>query len=317
MSFTSARIVGKSVDPVEYLSIPDVTERGHADYPMSSTTLRNFGSCPSRFRSGYIPPDSKAKGFGRLLDCMDLTADQFTKRYAIQPLEYVNEDGDKKKWNNNAQVCREWKQLRVAEGKEVVTMTDVKACEAAVARLRSDDILNAFLLSSDCQVWVQGDWQDEATGLSVPCRCLIDCVPRLDTEFAKALGDLKTTRNGSLMVFQRWCFQAGYHVQAAFDMDLYVAATGEDRVSWCWLVQENFEPWETARRLCSQDLLTLGRATYQRLLANYCQCLKSGKWPSYDDHDEAAQGWSIVEPEPFMAEKEAFAPHFQFEEPEE
>jgi hypothetical protein len=248
---------------------------------------------------------------------MMLTPHQFTSRYAIQPLEYVNEDGDKKKWNNNAHTCRDWKTLRTAEGKEVVTTTDVKACEAAVNRLRADDILNAFLTASDCQVWVEGDWQDEATGLSVPCKCLIDCVPRLDTEFAKALGDLKTTRNGSLLVFQRWCFSAGYHVQAAFDTDLYVAATQEDRPSWCWLVQENFEPWEPARRLCSQDLLTLGRATYQRLLANYCQCLKNGRWPDYDATDEAVQGWSIVEAEPFLAEREAFAPHFQFEEEED
>lgn len=316
MSFINATIVGKSVNPLAYFALPDGLERGHAEWPMSSSSLRAFGACPSRWLAGYEPPDSEAKEFGRLLDCMVLTPDQFTRRYAVQPLSYENEDGEKKRWNNNANVCREWRQLRIAEGYEIVTDTDVRACEEAVERLRADDILNAFLTASDCQVWVSGDWQDEATGLSVPCRCLIDCVPRLETEFAKALGDLKTGRNAALLPWQRWCFQAGYHVQGAFDMDLYVAATGEDRVSWCWLVQENYAPWEPARRLMSQDFLTLGRATYRTLLANYCQCLKAGKYPSYDDHDEAAQGWSLVEPSPWMATEEQFAPHFQFEDAE-
>lgn len=313
MNFINAQIVGKSVNPLDYFNMPEGAERGHASWPMSSSSLRAFGSCPSRWLAGYEPPDSDAKEFGRLQDCLILTPDQFTARYAIQPAEYESEDGPKK-WNNNAKVCRAWTQQRLAEGKEVVTATDVAAGAEAESRLRSDDILNAFLTASDCQVWVAADWQDEPTGLTVPVKCLIDCVPRLETEFAKALGDLKTSRNASLMAWQRWCFQAGYHVQGAFDLDLYVAATGEDRVSWCWLVQENYPPWEPARRLMSQDFLTLGRATYQSLLANYCQCLRHGRWPSYDDHDESAQGWSLVEPSPWMATEEQFAPHFQFEE---
>lgn len=313
MSFTNARIVGREVNPVDYFK--QEASRGTADYAMSSSLLRNFGECPARFLGGYEPPESKAKEFGRLLDCLILTPGQFSARYAIQPAEYESDDGPKK-WNNNAKVCRAWTLEQAERGLEVVTNSDMLEAESAMKRLRADDILNSFLAASDCQIWVEGEWQDEPTGLAIPCRCLIDCVPRLDTEWAKCLGDLKTTRNASIPAWQRWCFQAGYHVQAAFNRALYVAATGEDRPSFCFIVQENFLPWEPARRLMSEDFMALGTAASTTLMSNYCQCLKNGKWPSYDDTDESVQGWTLVQPEPFMSERAAFAPRFNFDEEE-
>jgi hypothetical protein len=136
-------------------------------------------------------------------------------------------------------------------------------------------------------------------------------VPRADTEFSSCLGDLKSTRSAALIPWARHCYDMGYYIQAAFNTDLYVAATGEDRNTFCFILSENYEPFEPARRMLSQDFLTLGRAEYRRLLGLYAKCLKSNHWPSYDDTDEAIQGWSVVEAEPWMASKEQFAPVFE------
>lgn len=314
MSFINAKIVGKSVNPLDYFK-PE-GERGTADFVMSVSALKNFGQSPSRFLAGYCPPDSEAKEFGRLFDTMLLSSEQFTSRYAIQPQEYVNEKGQKKPWSNNANVCREWVGSRKSEGKEVVTKSEVEECIAARDRLFSDDILNSFLSSCDTQVWVRADWEDEATGLNIPFQALIDLVPRLETEWAKNLGDLKSTKNAAPVPWTRWCWQAGYHIQAAAYRDIYCAATQEDRPSFVFLLVENFPPWEPGRRLMAQDFMDLGTAAYQRLLSGYCQCLKTGKYPAWDDSDESVQGWTLVAPTPWMATEEQFAPHFNFEETE-
>jgi len=313
LSFQNVKIEGVSVNPLHYFETK--AERGNPALPMSSGSLKTFSHCPSRWRAGYNPPDSDAKEFGRLLDCIILTPEQFKDRYSIQPATYKSDDGDKP-WNNNSKSCRAWNAEQIASGKEIVKESELSQCRAALKRMKEDDKIVAFSEASDKQVWMSGQWKDEKSGITIPIKCLIDYVPRKDSEFAKCLGDLKTTRNAQLMPWQRWCFQAGYHVQAAFNTDMYVAASGEDRNTFCFILQENYEPWETAKRILSQDFLTLGRSAYRTMLENYCQCIKHDRWPSYDDHDEAIQGWSLVSPEPFMADREAFAPKYEFEESE-
>jgi len=324
MSFHNVKVMSKDTNPLDYLR--QESTRGKLALPMSSGSLRTFSHCPSRWRAGYESPDSEAKQFGRLLDCRLLTPEQFEARYAIQPEKYKSEDGADKPWNNNAKVCRAWVADQMAAGREVVKRSEVNACDVARGRMMLDEVIKAFSECSNKQVWLAGEWKDDATGLVVPVKCLIDYVPRKDTEFANCLGDLKTTRNAEHMAWQRWCYQAGYFIQAAFNIAMYVAATGEDRNTFCFILQENYEPWETAKRMLSQDFLALGTAAFTTMLENYCACLKYDRWPGYDDHDEAGvltdmpieirpqsiQGWSWVRPDSRMAEREAFAPHFNF-----
>ena len=255
-----------------------------------------------------MSPDSDAKDFGNLLDTLVLTPEKFDKRYVQQPSTYRNEKKEEKPWNNNANACRAWHEEQ--QGKQVVSHKELTAAIAAKDRLLKDDLIASFIAASDKQVLVQAQWHDDETGLTVPVRCLMDLVPRLDSEFSKTVGDLKTTRTAALQSFSRDVFKMGYHIQAAFDLDLLVAATGEDRCSWVFVIQESYPPWQTGRRLLSEDFLALGRAEYQRILGLYCRCLKAGVWPGYDDTDEAIQGWSLVAPEPWMAMHEQFSPHF-------
>lgn len=306
--FQNARIVCRNANPEAYHNQDSAP--GTKGFAVSSGSLRTFAQCPARFRSGYRPPESAAKDYGSLLDCMVLTPELFVERYAVQPENYENEKGDVKPWNNNAKVCRQWRKKH--EGLEIVTASELATAKAAKSKLSEDSIISDWLAACDFQTWVAGEWKDEETDLVVPVRCLIDCEPRPDTEFSKCLGDLKTTRNAALIPWQRFCYQMGYYIQAAWDIDLYVAATEQDRNTWCWILQENYEPWQTARRMMSQDFLTLGRAEYRQAMSNYCQCLKSGVWPGYDDHDEAVQGWSLVSPMPWMSSEAQFAPKYEF-----
>ena len=312
MSFQNCKIVEVNANPAKYLA-GNGAKRGDQGLIVSSSTLRTIAQCPSRWLAGYESPDSEAKDYGSLLDLLALTPERFDERYIVRPETYTNKDKETKPWNSNATVCRDWSELQSAAGKEIVRKDAVLEVQAAVAELKADEILNAFVEASDKQVWVTGEWLDEGTGLIIPVQCLVDLVPRRDTEFAKCLGDLKTTRNAGVRVWQRWCATAGYHVQAAFNTDLYMAAInpernkdGEERNTFCFVVQENYAPFQIARRMLSdlsgiETLFGIGRTFYQSALKKYARCLKTGNWPCYDDTPLAIQGWTPIEAEPWMA----------------
>lgn len=339
---TTARIVAVGANPESYHA--QVVERGDPKWIMGSGSLREFDRCPDRWLRGYENPDTKAKEWGSLLDCLLLTPEQFESRYAERPATYTHykmvcpECGsvsDAKScrkchvdrlrtrfdddWNALAKECKEWKEQQ--EGKVIVTAEQCEEAHKAKGRLLADPILAGFIGACDTQVWIASEWHDPDTGLVIPCRALPDFVARADSEFPKVCGDLKTTRNASPMAWQRWCYQAGYHVQAAFHLDQLQAAKPEEvRDSWVFVVQENFPPYQIGRRMLSQDFLQLGRLTYQRALRNYCLSLKNNIWPDYDAHDEALQGgWTLVEPLPWMVNEDEFAPHqmFEYNEPEQ
>lgn len=298
MSFQNCKIIGAGVNADEYHG--QTAERGSKEFVMSPSSLKLFNECPARWKAGYAPPDSDAKDWGNLLDTLLLTPKQFDSKFAVKPLTYKSSGAKKsgpiedKPFNANSTLCKEW--IAAQNGKTIISTKDLIEAVAALKRLRADETIAAFLDASDCQVHVKGEWRDKATGLVIPVQCLIDCVPRKDSEFQKSLGDLKSTRNAGLRPFARWCFTAGYHVQAAFDLALYCAATGEDRSDWIFLVQENYAPYETGRRLLSQDFLQIGRQTYEAALKRYARCVQSGVWQGYDQPEE----FSLVAPEPWM-----------------
>jgi len=270
-------------------------ERGSPEYTMSPSSIRAFIGCPSRWRAGYEPPDSEAKDFGNLLDCLVLTPEQFDKRYAIKPSTYKDaKTGEDKPWNGNGNVCKAW--IEEHAEFEVVSRDGLANAQSAANRLSKDETIASFLKASERQVHVIGQWHDKATGLIIPVQCLIDCVPSAKSEFQKCLGDLKTTRNAAQRPFGRWCYTAGYHVQAAFDIALYTAATGEDRTDWIFLLCENYAPWETGRRMLGQDLLQIGTQTFEHALSLYAQCLATGNWIGYDAPEE----FSVINAEPWQ-----------------
>lgn len=318
MSFVKAKILGVNIAPEVYHK-PQENPRGTHEHKMSPSSIRAFGSCARKWRDGFELEDSDAKDWGNLIDTLVLTPQFFKDRYAVHPDTYYDEkSGEDKKWNWNSKVCKEWRDEH--EDMEHLSKEDHLEASNAVVKLRDDPAIANFLDVSEKQVMVEGFWQDKQTGLTIPVRCLIDLVPKGDSEYGNAAGDLKTTRNAALSPFQRDTFKNGYHIQAAFDLDLLNAATGQTRKEWRLVLLENVPPFQTGKRLMtdneqdSANFIELGRHMYRRLLNNYCVCLATGVWPSYDDHDEAIEGWSPLRADSWMADSAMFAPKFQLPE---
>ena len=315
MSFQNAKIGTAGTNPRDYHG-QVIRHRGDKDYWASPSMLREFDTCASRWRAGYSGPDSDAKDYGNVLDCMVTTPGAFDKFYAVQPETYAAPAthakvkkgeinfGDPLPWNANASVCQEWEELQ--GGREIISNKIHSAAVTALTVLNCDDFISNLLIISAFQVQVNAEWVDKATGLSIPVRCLIDMVPDVGSvRFGNCLADLKSARSAHPAAWPKHCFELGYHVQAAMNLDMYSAATGEDRNTFLHVVSENYPPFQPARSMMSAELVELGRAKYRRCLAKYAQCLATDQWPGYEAGQQVIDGFTLCEPPRWAALQEA------------
>ena len=283
--------------------------RGHAAFAMSRGELMEFNRCPHRWLMGYKSEETKSTEWGTLLDCLALTPERFDDEFAVTPETYPatpkrkDDPIEQKPWNKNATYCKEWEDGQ--DGKIVVKSELMTAAQEAVKVLIADGDICELLRQSEKQVMVVGEYKDADSGISIPVKGLLDLLPNLNRRFGKSIADLKSCVNGSPHPWTRTVFERGYHVQGAFYLDLYVAATGEDRIDFLHVLQESFAPWETGKRILSQEFIELGRLTYLTALKRYCQCLLTNQWPGYDSEGRMVlNGWNLTQPEAWMVGRE-------------
>ena len=314
-TFTNAKVIQTAADAALYHA--QTAERGTLGFQVSQGMLREFDRCPLRWVRGYTPPDGKAKAWGSMLDCLLLTPEEFEWRYPLRPDTYpapathekvkkgLITAGDPLPWNANAAICKEWE--ATMEGRSTIKSATLFDLQQSVKRLRADAAIEDVLGASANQVWVRADYHDAATGLVIPCKGLIDGVPFPGTPVLEhCLWDLKSTRSALPEAWVKWVYQTGLHVQAAWYLDMYNAATGEERSTWLWILQENFPPWEVGRRMASQAFIELGRLFYRSALARYAKCLSTGVWPGYDSipgQRQSLGGWTDVVPLQWMLDR--------------
>ena len=292
MSWQDCKIVGANTDPDVYKR--DDKTRGDKDFAMSRGALMAFLECPSKWVAGVDTEPTPATEWGSLIDCMILTPNEFEKRYLIVEPEYLRIDGgwkpkQQEQWRKDHPGCEPIKEKKLEEPR------------AALARFKQDQRAMALLTCSETQVMVIGTWNQG--GVLIPCKGLIDIAPKPSAPpmFASALADLKTGRTANPIAWRKEVYKHSYHVQAAFYLDMYNAATGEKRDSFLNVIQESTKPYEIGRRFLSAEYIQLGRATYQGAFTLYADCLKSNTWPSYDDMAKTTiEGWASCEPEPWM-----------------
>jgi hypothetical protein len=134
------------------------------------------------------------------------------------------------------------------------------------------------LLATPGPIEVAALWRDEATG--------IWCKARLD-KFIKGVFalDFKTARDASPIEFEKVVYNLGYFQQAAWYIDGFKAATGEE-TDLQLVVTESEPPHLTAVYAIDDDALDAGRSLNRELLGQYASCLRSGVWTGYGPGDK-------------------------------
>lgn len=315
----NAKLIGSGVSYETYSRQDPEAPRGHRKYIMSRGELMEFAHCPARWLKGYKGEDTKATDWGSLIDCLVLTPKEFEKRYAVSPATFEDETnkcptcggladskkckkcGDvrvpvkvQKPWNNQTTTCKEWNAEREKEGKIVVKATEKAEADAALAALAKDEQASSIIESSDTQVMVIGEYHIE--GITIPLRCLIDLLPYPTSIFNQSLADFKTARGANLDFWAKQIDDNDYDAQAALELDLYNAACPKDpRIEFRHVIQENYAPWQTGRRILTEENLVIGRGKYQSALQRYAECLQTGSWPDYET-GLGKDGWSYQPP---------------------
>jgi hypothetical protein len=305
--FSTAQIVGEGVS-IETYKRQDA-KRGDRAFIMSRGELVEFNTCPIRWRNGYREDGTKETEWGSLVDCVLLDNDNFYDRYAIAPAEYpVTKKGvctgEMKPWNWNATFCDEWRAAEEARGKEVIKAERYSAAVQAVEVLKADEDVFTLLRCSKKQVMIQGVYHDADTQIDVTVRGLIDLLPL--EHFTDSLVDLKTCNSAAPRPWAKAVYDYAYDQQAALYLDLYNAATGEDRNIFRHVIQESYPPYQFEKRMLSTDFIRIGRTRYVKALKRYCACLQSGVWTGYDCDETAPpnepiiDGWRTIAPAIWM-----------------
>jgi len=284
----NAQLVGFNIPPSHYET--ETEQRGSPALTVRAHILGEILRNAQRWVKGYESPESKSKKFGAVLDCALLTPAQWPKRYAVIPADAPKKPTkaqvNAKKPSPESVAAIEWWGDFIASNPGEIIPQDLNASvHSAMNRLREDKLIADLIECSHHSVMVTADWKDPVTGLVVPLKALIDIVPPDDHPvFGGSMWDLKSTMNASPRSFSRDAQKYNYGIQGAFYMDLWNAATGEQRHDFGHIVIENFHPYEfrTPPPLLSQRFLGHGNALYQRALSIYCKALSTGEWPSYD-----------------------------------
>lgn len=302
----NSKIVGNNISSDAYLRQELGVARGHPQFVMHRSELMLFASCPSRWLAGYTFKDTDATFFGSLFDCLVTSPLQFADRYIEQPKTYPAskrhpkviagdiEEGDPVPWSSQSKWCKQW--LREHKDKESVVAEDLEEARQATKRFTSDPKIKELLDCSDKQVMCIAEYHDESTGFVIPTKVLIDLAPKNTSSYRKGIGDIKTIRNAA---HKQWLYaidDRDYDAQGAFNLDHYNAATGEQRTEFYFPLCENVFPFEPGRRMIEASYIEEGRKKYLAALRLYCQCLKTNKWPGFDD-DSPWNGWTLCEPD--------------------
>lgn len=111
----------------------------------------------------------------------------------------------------------------------------------------------------------------------VLCRAMFDHAPE---DPRQPLWDLKTTTDASPEAVQRAVMGYGYDVQAAHYLEVWKAATGEDRAFQFMFIEKD-APHEISIVRLGGDSLTMAMKRTARAREMWGHCLKSGVWPGY------------------------------------
>lgn len=244
----------------------------HAFEAVSKSRLWKFAKNPRKWLATKDKPFKPTldMAWGSLVDCLVLQPDELGECFAISPYD-----------DFRSKEAREW---RDAETREIITDATLEAAREAAEVIEAHDIAADILFESATQLSCLAEAEME--GYAFKSKCRIDILP--GGEYSDCIVDLKTT--ASLDWIGKTAADFGYHVQAAFYLDLYNAceqdrATNEGerpqlRSRWLHIWQEREAPYEIAVTEMDPDDIAKGRAWYMDALALWCRCHRDGRFPS-------------------------------------
>ncbi len=216
---------------------------------------------------GRFQKESAALDFGRAFHSLAL---EDKIEFAIRPDVYPTKEGDKP-WNGNATFCKDW--LAAQDGALVINRTNYETLSDMRGAVKP---YLSFQHGCQCEISVFS----EREGLPVKVR--VDCLPGGEDQ---PVVDLKTCRSAHPEQFMRDALRMGYHIQAAYTLDL-LAKAGIKRKEFRFIAVETEAPYAVCV-LRFQDIgmsaLRMGRARYRAIFNRIAEAHRTGRWEGYGE----------------------------------
>jgi|AntAceMinimDraft_11_1070367.scaffolds.fasta_scaffold01642_12 hypothetical protein len=245
--------INRNISELEYHAFPAI----------SKSTLWKFAKNPAKWHKTREIPfvQTDAMIWGSLVDCLILQPHELAKCFSVSPFsDFRTKD------------AQTWRKSQL---NPVITSETLNEASKAAELVKGHHFAGALLDGADTQVSCVGPLKSIGVG-----KCRLDLVPQ--GEFADTLVDLKTTN--SLDKMPSTIADFGYHVQAAWYLDLYNLCTSEKRDRWKLIFQESSAPYEIAVVELDRADIAIGRAWYLTALEQWRHSIETGHYPSpWDD----------------------------------
>jgi hypothetical protein len=256
-----------------YYDLPESVYR--ADEAVSQSLLKEFGesATPLHFKTRDPKEPTEDMEFGTVMHAAILTPELLHSVYYERPDTYPAEVKGKKvekKWNGNADWCREW----IEKHSDRIILTKDKAARIAPIRERVLQIPEFAAALEVGKTEVAHFRFSREFGLMLKCRVDLEAT---DSGGETWLFDLKKVQSGCAIErdFRKQAYNLGYDIQAAS----YLEITGANH--FVFVVFDDDKPFDAIMWKPDSEFINHGKERWRSLLARYSACVREDKWPGY------------------------------------
>lgn len=245
--------------------VKNTNEEYHSGEGVSKSDLDLIHACPEKYRYKKDHPgddQTPALLFGSAVHKLILEPEGFYDEYAVFP------DCDKRTKDGKAMYHNFLDRLNgrteIAES-DLAVMLSMR--DAVMQHSKARTLLTGGVTETSYY------WKDLRTGTL--CKCRPDKVNR------GYIIDLKTTADASPEGFEKSMMKYRYHVQAAWYLRGYEAATGIKPEGFIFIAVEKKPPFSVAVYLCGDVTAEIGAREADEDLDVFVHCAESGNWYGY------------------------------------
>ncbi|TXH59332.1 MAG: hypothetical protein E6Q97_00115 [Desulfurellales bacterium] len=185
--------------------------------------------------------------------------------------------GDLIDWSWSAKFCKQWRKDSEAAGRLVVTSNEAEAIENGTRAVLNHAVAAPLIQGATTEVSLVTMSEE----FGIPVKARLDLVP-----VGPDLADVKFTTDVSARAFASHAYDLGYHLQAAWYLDVWNDLAGAEQLKtrFKFIAVESAAPFAVNVFTVTPDLIALGREQYLEALAVYARCMHEDDWPAYPEN---------------------------------